>query len=82
MIQEQTLSQVIVRLEALENEVRTMKAGLMPPPEPFHFEFVIQVEGREVWAGKDLPSKYPEILEKYPDSQISISWRSSPVILI
>ncbi len=81
-IQEKGLSQVIDRLEALEDEVKTIKVSLFSQPEQYHFEFVIRVDGQEVWAGRDLPKKYPELLHEYPDAQLSIGWRSSPVVLI
>lgn len=83
MIQEKSLEQVINRLETIENEVQSIKASLAPQAtESFHFDFVIEVDGREVWVGKDLPRKYPEILHQHPTSEIAISWRTSPSIVL
>ena len=70
------------QVEMFEEEVTAMKIMLFPPPDPFYFEFVIRVDGQEVWSGTDLPKKYPEILHTHPNAQIAIGWRSSPVILI
>ena len=82
MIEEQSLSQVFHRLEALEDEVRAMKATLPSQSEQYFFEFIVRADGEEVWAGRELPKKYPELLHEYPDAQLSIGWRSSPVVLI
>lgn len=39
-------------------------------------EFVIRVDGEEVWSGLDLTTKYIEILDKHPADHISIGRRS------
>ena len=77
-----TLSEVVNRLKILEVEVKTLSALLKPQSPPPHFEFVIQVDGCEMWNGMDLSKHYPEIRREYPDAQISIGWHSSPVVLI
>ncbi len=82
MIQEMNLSQVINRLEVLEDEVKTIRALLNPQPALPHFEFIIQVDGQEIWSGTDLPKQYPEIRREHPNAQLSIGWHSSPVVLI
>ena len=82
MIQEQTLTQVIGRLEALEDEVQEMKIRFAPQPEPLHFEFILYVDGQEVWRGLNLEKHCCEILQNSPDADITIDWDSSPVILI
>jgi hypothetical protein len=82
MIQEMNLSQVIDRLEALENEVKSMKVNLPSQPEQYHFEFIISVDGQEVWSGLNLQEQCAEIFRKQPDAQIAIDWRSSPVVLV
>ena len=82
MIQEKTLSQVIDRLEALEDEVKAMKAKLPSQPEEYYFEFIISVDGQEIWSGLNLQERCAEILREHPDAQIAIDWRSSPIILI
>ena len=82
MTQDITITQVATRLEHLEHEVHTMKAALLPEPSLPQFEFVIYVDGSEVWTGIDLPLHYPEILQQYPQASISIGWKSAPVMLI
>lgn len=83
MIQEKSLAQVINRVETLEEEVQAIKAKLVPQQiEPLYFEFVIELDGREVWAGKDLQLKYPEILHDHPHAEIAISWRSSSSLVL
>ncbi len=82
MIQEISLSQVTSRLKILEDEVKAIKALLPPAPLFPHFEFVIHADGDEVWCGIDLPKSYPEMRRKYPKAQLSIGWRSSPVVLV
>lgn len=82
MIQEITLSEVADRLKILEDEVKTISTILKSQPAPIHIEFVIQADGHEVWSGTELPQRYPEIRSEYPNAQISIGWRSSPVVLV
>ena len=82
MIQETTLSGLADRLNVLENDVKILQNILKPRSEPTDIEFVIQIDGDEVWSGVDLLQYYPKILREYPNAQISIGWRSSPVILI
>jgi hypothetical protein len=79
MIQEQMLSQVIDRLETLEHEVQAMKARFAPQPESLHFEFILSVNGQEVWRGLDLEKRCREILQDSPDAQITIDWDPSPI---
>lgn len=46
------------------------------------FEFVIEVNDELVWTGLDLQVEFPKIFEQYPNEEITISWRSSPVVWI
>jgi hypothetical protein len=82
MIQEQNLSQVIDRLEVLENEVQAMKVRFTPQPESLYFEFIVYVDGQEVWRGLNLDECCHKILQNSPDTEIAIDWDSSPVTLI
>jgi len=82
MIQENTLTQVINRLEVLEDEVQDMKNRLAPQSESLHFEFILYADGQEVWRGLNLKKRCSEILRDSPDSEIVIDWDSSPVTLI
>ncbi len=82
MIQEQTLTQVIERLEALEDDVREMKIRFAPRPEPLHYEFILSVDGQEVWRGLNLEQRCCEILRDSPDAEITIDWDSLSVTLI
>ncbi|MBF0228555.1 MAG: hypothetical protein HQK63_03025 [Desulfamplus sp.] len=77
-----TLSQVRDRLQNLEEQVRLMDKKLQFQSGLPHFEFVIESEGEELWSGMDLLNRYPQIFQKYPDRELVISWRSSPVTLI
>ena len=77
MIQEATLPEMMTRLQVIEDEVHTMKSLLQSEPTPPLFEFVIWVDEREVWSGLEVDACLPEILQEYPNAQITIGWRSS-----
>lgn len=76
------LSEVKDRLQNLEEQVRLMDKKLQFQSGLPCFEFVIESEGKEIWSGMDLLNRYPQIFQKHPDSELVISWRSSPVTLI
>lgn len=83
MIQEKSLEQVIDHLEILENEVQAMKARFSSPqPESLHFEFIVYVDGQEIWCGLNLEERCCEVLRENQDAQITIDWESSPITLI
>ncbi len=49
--------------------------------EPY-FEFIIRVNGEEVWCGVEMEQPFIELLDQYPDGNFSIGWRSSPMVMI
>lgn len=44
--------------------------------------YVIKIEGRVTWEGKDPQKKLPRLLNAYPGKNISISWKSDEEFLI
>ena len=36
--------------------------------------YVIKVDDDVIWEGLDLQSKFQEILKKFPNNRISVSW--------
>lgn len=82
MIDEMTLSKVVDRLQSLEDEVNTIKTLFKSQPPQPHFEYIIRVDGQEVWRGLHIEEKIPEILRENPDVQMAIDWNSSPITLI
>ncbi|GEM_PF-1064539 len=67
---------LLARLQSLEAKVKQLS---QPLPQ---FEYVLRVNGQEVWAGTDLTTHYPKMIQQYPQSTVSIGWRSSSVVLI
>ena len=49
---------------------------------PRNYEYVIKVDGKEVWRGKDLKKKFEEIRKKNPRKKISIAWESDDDLLV
>jgi len=46
------------------------------------FEYIIKVDGQEVWRGLDVKKKYIEIVQANPTRRVSISWRLPKAVLI
>jgi hypothetical protein len=46
------------------------------------FEYVIKVDGKEVWKGLNPKEKYFEIKEKYPKKEVTIAWRTKEKVLV
>ena len=46
------------------------------------YEYVIMVDGKEVWRGLNPKEKYWEIKEKHPGKEVGISWQSEEDVLI
>ncbi len=46
------------------------------------YEYIIKVDGKEVWRGLNPKEKYWEIKEKYPGKEVGISWQSEEDVLI
>ena len=45
-------------------------------------EYVIKLDGKEVWRGLNPKQKYWEILEKNPGKEVGIAWQSQDDVLI
>ncbi|RKZ54018.1 MAG: hypothetical protein DRR00_02595 [Candidatus Parabeggiatoa sp. nov. 3] len=82
MVENTALPDVISRLQNLEKQVDMINLKLQSEPGLPGFEFVIEADGKEIWAGLDLQTHYPEIMEHYPDKELVINWRSFPVTLV
>ena len=84
MANEVTLTEIATRLEILEEKVREMGTQSKPNGSTVQsdFEYVISVDGREVWSGLDLYTHFLEIHQLYPVEQISIGWRSPSLIWV
>lgn len=70
------------RIQQLEEQIKLIDTRLKVQPTVPRFEFVLKVNDDVVWTGLDLPMQFPEIFQKYPEDEITISWRSSPVVWI
>ena len=46
------------------------------------FGYVIKVDGRVVWEGRNPKEKYFEIREQNPGKEIAIAWRTTEKILV
>lgn len=46
------------------------------------FEFVIKVNGKEVWRGMNPKEKYWEIKKANPNKEVSLSWETKEAILV
>jgi hypothetical protein len=46
------------------------------------FEYVIKVNGKEVWRGLNPTKAYFEIKKKYPKREVSIAWRTKEKVLV
>jgi len=46
------------------------------------FEYVIKVDGREVWKGLNPKRKYFEIKIQNPDKEVAIAWRTKEKVLV
>ena len=46
------------------------------------FEYIIKVDGQEVWRGLSVKKKYLEIVQANPTRRVSVSWRLPEAVLI
>ncbi|OQY42407.1 MAG: hypothetical protein B6242_16235 [Anaerolineaceae bacterium 4572_78] len=76
------VSDMISRVNQLEERMKLINMRLQLQFTIPRFEFVIEIDDKPVWTGLDLPIQFPEIFQKYPDEEITISWRSSPMVWI
>lgn len=82
MSQETTMTQVMERLQTLEEMVKLLSMQITTVTSSVNFEFVIRIDGQDVWQGVDLVTHYPKIRQQNPQATVSIGWQSSPVVLI
>jgi hypothetical protein len=79
---ETALPQMMIRLQTIEKQVQFINTRLQFQSTLPRFEFVIEIEGKMIWSGLDLPNQYPKIRQQYADKELVISWRSSPMVWI
>ena len=70
------------RIQQLEEQIKLIDIRLKVQPTVPRLEFVLKVNDEPIWTGLDLPMQFPDIFQKYPEQEITISWRSSPVVWI
>jgi hypothetical protein len=46
------------------------------------FEYVIKVDGKEVWKGLNPTKKYFEIKRKNPGKEVALAWRTKEKVLV
>jgi hypothetical protein len=46
------------------------------------FEYIIKVDGQEVWRGLNVKKEYIETVQANPTRLVSISWRLPKAVLI
>jgi len=46
------------------------------------FEYVVKVEGKEVWRGLNPTKAYAEIKKQNPGKEVSIAWRTKEKVLV
>lgn len=46
------------------------------------FEYVIKVDGKEVWRGLNPKEKFDEIRKRNPGKEVSIAWETKEEVLI
>jgi hypothetical protein len=46
------------------------------------YEYTIKVNGKEVWHGLNPKEKYWEIMNKNPNKEVGIAWKSKEDVLI
>lgn len=45
------------------------------------YDYVIRVDGKDVWRGKDPKEKFMELKKKNPEKRVSIAWQSDDDLL-
>lgn len=46
------------------------------------FEYIIKVDGKEVWRGSNPKEKFWELKKKYPDKEVGIAWHTEEDVLV
>ena len=81
-ITESQIPILVNRIQQVEEQIKLIDTRLELQLTIPRFEFVLKVNDDRVWTGLDLPTQFPAIFQKYPDEEITISWRSSPAVWI
>jgi len=81
-VPESQIPALVNRIQQVEEQIKLIDTRLQLQPTIPRFEFVLKVNDDPVWTGLDLPTQFPDIFQKHPNEEITISWRSSPVVWI
>ena len=73
---------LVNRIHQLEEQIKLINMRLQLQLTVPRFEFTIEVDDKPLWSGLDLPVQFSRICRQYPDKELTISWRSSPVVWI
>jgi len=46
------------------------------------FGYVIRVDGRDVWEGRNPKRRFGEIKRQNPDKRVSIAWKTREKVLV
>jgi len=46
------------------------------------FEYVIKVDGKDVWHGLNPEKEFDEIVAKNPEGKVSVAWRTKEKVLV
>ena len=60
-----------------KKEVREMEKEIKK-----RFEYVIKVNGKDVWYGQNPEEKFDETVAKNPGKKVSVAWRTYEKVLI
>jgi hypothetical protein len=47
-----------------------------------NYDYVIRVDGKEVWRGKDLNDRYWVFKKNNPDKKVSVAWQSDDDLMV
>lgn len=78
-----TLPQVVARLKALEAQVDaigvsvTIRVPLVP-----QLEFIILIDGQEVWRGRDEEAAFQVVAHAPADAEVAMDWHAPPFVHI
>jgi len=73
---------LINRIQQLEEQMKLVDMRLQLQTTVPRFEFVLEINNEPVWTGADLVTQFPAVFQQYPEQEITISWRSSPMVWI
>jgi hypothetical protein len=76
------LNDVLNRVHYLEEQVNILNMKIFPDEGLPGFEFYVEADGEDIWSGLDLKTNFPKILQKFPNNEIVINWRSLPVTIL